>query len=328
MKSRFNESMSSLSRKLMRHSLGALTTLAVAGLAFTTAAASAQSSPSQVGTLLVAHGGGPMWDANIEGLAKEVHTGGPVAYSLLMGPGAETHRFQDAVAQLIAKGAKQVVVVPVFVSSHSGHIDQVRYLAGERDSLDMEMMHHLHMSGITRPTSPIPMHVTPALDNAPQLARVLADHAKALTKTPSSQALFLIGHGPNSAEDNAAWMINLRQVADSIRRMTGFRDVKIGLVRDDAPAEVRAEAVKEIRETIELQHDVTGKPVIVVPILVSSGSVSRTKIPEDLAKLPVIYDATPLLPHAAMAKWVESRVSDANSTRSAQASSSASQPVR
>ena len=302
-------------------------TSAAPGSASLLGAQSSESASSTIGTLLVAHGGGPAWDANVESLAKSVHTGGPVAVSLLMGPGAATHRFQDAVAKLVASGANEVVVVPVLVSSHSGHMEQIRYLAGETDSLDGEMMHHLHMSGITRPAQHVPIRVTAALDNAPQLARVLSDHANALATDPTHQALFLVGHGPNDAEDSAAWMENLRQVADSVRAWTGFSDIKIGLVRDDAPAPVRAEAVKEIRETILLQHAATRQPVVVVPILVSSGTVVNTKIPNDLRDLPIIYKAVPLLPHPMIARWVEARVKEIGRTQPAQTNSPASSPA-
>jgi len=309
--------MTNFSRSIVSFVSRAALGISVAALAFpgtgsaqslASASSTSRLPASAVGTIIIAHGGGPTWDGNVESLAKSVHTGGPVAVSLLMGPGAATHRFQDAVAKLVSEGAKEVVVVPVLVSSHSGHIEQIRYLAGETDSLDMEMMHHLTMSGITRSAVKVPISVTTALDNAPQLARVLADHAKALGKDPAHQALFLVGHGPNDAEDNAKWMTNLRQVADSVRAWTGYSDIKIGLVRDDAPAEVRAEAVKEIRETILLQNAVTKQPVVVVPILVSSGEVASTKIPADLKDLPIVYNAVPLLPHPAMARWVESQV--------------------
>jgi sirohydrochlorin ferrochelatase len=268
----------------------------------------AQGNASSVGTLIVAHGGGPSWDARVDSLAAAVRTGGPVAVSLLMGPGAATHRFQDAAARLATQGAREIVVVPLFVSSHSDHIEQVRYLAGATDSLSETMHHHLAMAGITRPVHPVPMRVTAALDDSPQLARVLTDHARSLAPAPGGRALFLIGHGPNGAEDHAAWMRKLRPVADSVARWAGFRDVKVGLVRDDAPAAVRAEAVQQIRETIRLQHALTGQPVVVVPILVSAGSVNREKIPVDLSGLPVLYDATPLLPHPAIAEWVAARV--------------------
>ena len=291
--------------------------LALAAATAVAAPAAAQHPANAVGTLVVAHGGGPAWDANVDSVAAMVRTGGPVAVSFLMGPGAATRRFQDAVAKLAAQGAREIVIVPMFVSSHSGHIDQVRYLAGQKDALDETMMHHLHMAGIARPTSAPPMRVAPALDDAPELARVLADRARAAAADPTTQALMLVGHGPNGAEDNAAWMANLRPVADSVRAWVGFRDVKVGLVRDDAPAPVRAEAVRGIRETIALQQALTGKDVVVVPILVSSGTVSRSKLPTDLAGLPITYRATPLLPHPAMARWIESRVRGAVGTTQA-----------
>lgn len=290
---------------------------ALAALCALPLALSAQSS-GPVGTLLVAHGGGPAWDAQVQSVAALVRTGGPVEVGFLMGPGARTHRFQDAARRLVEKGAREIVVVPLLVSSHSGHYQQVRYLAGQTDTLDEQMHHHLHMSGLERASVSVPIRVTPAIDDAPEAAQVLAARARALATAPGEQALFLVGHGPNSAEDHAEWMRNLRPIADSVRAATGFRDVKVGLVRDDAPAPVRAEAVRAIRETIELQHAATGKPVVVVPVLISTGSVSREKLPRDLAGLPMVYAGDTLLPHPGMARWVEARVRQGTRTASAQ----------
>jgi hypothetical protein len=106
-------------------------------------------------------------------------------------------------------------------------------------------------------------------------------------------------------------MRNLRVVADSVRAATGFRDVRVGLVRDDASAEVRAEAVRGVRELIGLQHELTGQPVVVVPVLISKGRVSREKFMADLAGLDVIYTGEPLLPSPELARWIESRVDEA-----------------
>lgn len=274
---------------------------------------SAAAQSASVGTVIVAHGGGPEWNVQVHDVAKLVKTGGPVEVSFLMGSEAKTTRFQDAVAKLEAKGVSEIVVVPMLVSSHSGHYDQLRYLVGELDSLGHTMMHHLHMSGIERASAKVPVRLAKAMDDSPEIARVLAARARALAQAPAEQALFIIGHGPNSAEDNAEWMRNLRRIADSVRVSSGFRDVKLGLVRDDAPAPVRAEAVQGIREMIELQHALTQREVVVVPVLVSTGSVSREKLPKDLGGLPIVYDGTALLPHAEMAKWVERRVRESSS---------------
>ena len=268
----------------------------------------AQSTGRSIGTIVIAHGGGPAWDAQVLEVVKQVNTGGPVEVSFLMGPGAATARFQDAARKLVEAGAQQIVVVPMLVSSHSGHYEQIRYLAGEVETLDETMMHHLHMSGIERAQVKVPIRVARAIDAAPHAARVLAERARAMATAPQQHALFIVGHGPNSAEDNAAWMANLRIVADSVRAATGFRDVKVGLVRDDAPAPVRAEAVRSVREMIELQHALTKQPVIVVPVLIAKGSVSTQKIPADLAGLPIVYTGDTLLPHPLMARHIEERV--------------------
>jgi sirohydrochlorin cobaltochelatase len=274
----------------------------------TTVPAAAQEPAKTVGTLIVAHGGGPAWDARVEAVAGQVRLAGPVGVSFLMGPGAARHRFQDAVADLTRRGAREIVVVPMLVSSHSGHYDQIRYLTGELDTIDTTMMHHLHMSGIERSAGSVPLRLMPAMDDAAEVAEVLAARAVALAGNPSRQALFLVGHGPNSAEDYAAWMANLRRVADAVRARTGFRSVLLDLVRDDAPAPVREEAVARVRELIRLQHELTGEPVVVVPVLVAAGRVSTEKLPKDLEGMPMVYTEEGLLPHAGMARWVEARV--------------------
>jgi sirohydrochlorin cobaltochelatase len=207
------------------------------------------------------------------------------------------------------------VVVPLLVSSHSEHFDQIRWLAGDSVALSEEMRHHLEMAGIERAPTRVPLLVARAMDDAPHLARVLADRALALTKTPREQALFIVGHGPNSSEDYAAWMSNLRVVADSVRAVTGFLDVKVDLVRDDAPAPVRAEAVRRVRELIELQAKATGRPVIVVPVLVSEGSVNRDRVRNDISGTPSVYGGAPLLPHQQIARWIEDRVQETATRR-------------
>jgi sirohydrochlorin cobaltochelatase len=266
---------------------------------------------AEVGTVLVAHGADSTWNDGVLALAGECRTGGPVAVAFLMGDAAAHHRFQDAVAQLVAKGATRIVVVPLLVSSHSGHYEQIRWLVGATDSLDEEMRQMLTMSGIERPHTDVPLTVTTGMDDAPELAHILATHALALTTTPKKQALFLVGHGPNTAEEYAAWMDNLRPVADSVRAETGFRDVKVGLVRDDAPDDVRAEAVRGIRDLIDLQARVTKKPVVVVPVLLSRSSIGDTKFRHDLADLPISYSGQPILPSPDVARWVEHQVRDA-----------------
>ncbi|HET7632240.1 MAG TPA: hypothetical protein VFK16_08005 [Gemmatimonadaceae bacterium] len=293
----------------LKHAIAgyALSLLLAAPAGAQTAAAAA--IPDSVGVMLVAHGGGAAWNSRVDSLAVQVRSAGvvrgPLGVSFLMGPAAAEHRFQDVADSLAARGARVVVVVPLLVSSYSGHYEQIRYLTGLTDSLSDVMRMHLHMSGIQRPARSIAFRVTPALDSASELVDVLVDRALAVVPHPAGRALFFMAHGPNSAEAYAAWMAHLRPVVQQVKARAGFATASLELIRDDAPATVKAEARARSREIIALQHQVTGQDVAVVPILMSSSGINRTELPDDLAGLPVLYDPAPLLPHPAMVRWVE-----------------------
>jgi hypothetical protein len=186
----------SFAKVLFMLALGAAMTASPASAKAQAAPLSPEVPPS-VGVLLVAHGGS---DGGDRGFALAVGRGGrikgPVGVSFLMGAGASAHRFQDVVDTLAKAGARRLVVVPVLVSSHSGHYEQIRYLAGNTETLDSAMMHHLHMSGIARSAAGIPLTVVPALDDAPELAQVVSARALALTPAPSGRALFLLVTAP------------------------------------------------------------------------------------------------------------------------------------
>ena len=287
--------------------------LSLLALAVPTSSAGAQQEvpngvAAKTGTIVVAHGASKEWNDQIRAVVSQARLDGPVEIAFLMGPEAATTRFQDVADRLVAGGADRLVVVPMLVSSYSEHYQQIRYLAGATDSIDVALHSHMDHGGLAPARVNVPVIVTRALDDSPAMARVLAERAIALSPNPANSALFLVGHGPNSAEDYAHWMENLRPVADTVKRLTGFRDVRVDLVRDDAPPHVRAEAVRRMRELIALQAALTGRDVVVVPVLISRGRISRETFLADLAGLPVIYSGDPLLPHAGLARWIEDRV--------------------
>lgn len=262
----------------------------------------------ELGVLLVAHGADEDWNSAIHELAERLALSYPVEVAFLMGEEAQTSSFQAAATRLAESGVGRIVVVPLMVSSYGAHSRQVRYLAGVIDSLSIPQRDALVVMGQSRPQLDIELSVTSALDDAPELAEALGERAKSIAAAPREQGLFLIAHGPSDVEDATRWMKNLRVIANGVKYDAGFADVRVGLLQDDAPKEVRAEAVRRIRELIELQHRVTNQPVIVVPVLVSRGRINDDKIPRDLAGLPIKYTGAPLLPHAALERWVLRKV--------------------
>ena len=270
------------------------------------------AAAAQQGLLLVAHGANPEWNARVrQTLAQVEWTHGPMGAAFLMGAEADTAGWGPAVARLVREGAKEIVVVPLMVSSHGSHYRQIRYYAGELDSLPPELAGHDHGE---RTEPAVPMRVTPALDASPELAAALAARWAELDERDRSRPLLLVAHGPNSPEDAERWIADITAVSEGLRKATG-RELHVALLRDDAPAPVRAAAVQAMRDSVLAMAARARDSVVAMPVMISSGSITRTKIPRDLADLPLRYRAEPLAPLAALARWIERSASLALAVR-------------
>jgi sirohydrochlorin cobaltochelatase len=256
---------------------------------------------AQTGLLVVAHGASPGWNAGVRQVVAQVAWVGPVATAFLMGSEAETNGWAQGVDALVRDGAKEIVVVPLMVSSHGGHYRQIRFYAGEIDSLPMELREHSH--GEISP-SPVPMRVTSALDGAPELGAALLERWRSLTARHRAAPLLLVAHGPSTDAESELWVRDLESAASGIRA-EGSIPVKVGLLRDDAPVPVRAAAIADIHRTaLELAAQ-SKDSVTVLSVLISSGRLDAVTIPKDLNGLPVRYSAKPLTPLPVLARWIE-----------------------
>ena len=244
----------------------------------------------RVGLLLVAH----HYDAESASHLRTLTVAAGVPGRLAAIGRRSADEIGEGLRSLHAAGLDGVAVVPLFVASESRLIQQ----AADLDTA-------------AATAAGIAVTVTPALDESPEVMDVLADRGRRLAETRARQALMLVGHGPVADDDLAAWEVIGATVAAGVRQRTGFAAVEAGLVRDDGPADVRAAAVRTLRERIARWARDTGQPVVVVPWIVGAGRLTRERVPEDIAGLDVRYDGRPLLPHPALARWVTRRVADA-----------------
>lgn len=105
----------------------------VANLVFTLLiAVSASAQKTDVGVMILAHGAGPEWNNLVIDATKDIAAKYPTEVAFGM---ALPRTMQGAVDKLEAKGAKKIVVVPLFISSHSFIIRQSEYLVGVRQEL-------------------------------------------------------------------------------------------------------------------------------------------------------------------------------------------------
>ncbi|MCI0364138.1 MAG: hypothetical protein L0219_09675, partial [Phycisphaerales bacterium] len=119
--------------------------LFLAGLAFLPLSA----VQAQSGILLMAHGGRENWNEEVRKIAAVVDKSAPVEVAFGM---ASRANLQTAVDKLTGRGVKEIVAVPLFVSSHSSVITSTEFLLGQRKDAPKELaiyarMNHGHGHG-------------------------------------------------------------------------------------------------------------------------------------------------------------------------------------
>ncbi len=269
--------------------------------------ATVQPVSGQTGLLVVAHGGSATWNQQVRNTVQEVEwTRGPVEIAFLMGPESDSAGWKPAVESLVARRAQRIIAVPLMVSSFGGHFDQIMFYAGRRKTLAPALATHDHV-GDWKP--PVPIEVTSALDDAPELGATLYDRWQALTPRDQNRPLYLIAHGPGADSASARWISNIRSAADTLARIG--HPAKIGLLQDDASPAERAQAIARLRANISSLSVAAGDSVLVLSVLISSGRIDQVTIPTDLAELPVHYVPTALTPSHHIARWIERQAHEA-----------------
>lgn len=254
------------------------------------------------GLLVVAHGASTAWNASVRATVSQVEwTQGPVGVAFLMGAEADTAGWDSASARLIRQGATRLVVVPLMVSTFGAHYRQIEHYAGARAELPAELGAHAHHVAALA----VPAVVTPAIDDAPEAGDAIAARWRSLGERDRARPVLLIGHGPTTDADADRWIQHLSVHGERLRQ-AGFRaEFRAALLRDDAPAPVKARAIGAMRDTLAALAARHADSVLVMPIMIADGSIPRTGIPGHLAGLP--YTAAPagLTPHPSIARWIE-----------------------
>lgn len=271
--------------------------------------AAAQGKP---GILLLAHGGNETWNGNVLEIVRALDREQPAEVAFGM---ATRANIQDAVTKLEAKGATEIIAVPLFISSHSSIVRATGYLLGLRSDAPPELeryakMSHGSASGAhashaeagdgTKPiVTKLRVRMTPALDDHPLVGAIAADRARSISRTPANEAVILAVHGPVPDGDNEEWLKDLRVVASHVK---GYAAVDVVSLRDDAPAPVRDAATAELRAMVT-KHRAAGHDVLIVPVLLSYGGIEE-KLKSRLQALEYRIPAQGIAPDARLVEWV------------------------
>jgi sirohydrochlorin ferrochelatase len=278
-----------------------------------------QGIPEGTGILLLAHGGSTKWNEEVLKLAAQINKDVPVEVAFGM---ATRRTIQEGIDKLSGRGVKRIVAVPLFISSHSSVITSTEYLLGQRQEAPpalaifakMDHSHSSHGSASmeaspdgTKPVkSPVPLHLTSALDRDPLVAEILITRAASISREPAREVVILVAHGPTSDENNAKWLADMKALADLMRPKTEYKRIEYLTVRDDAPEPIRANAAAELRARVETATG-AGDKVLIVPLLLSYGGIEQG-IKKRLEGLDYTITDRALLPDERLALWVKNSV--------------------
>ena len=260
---------------------------------------------SDIGVLLIAHGSSSeSWCAPVRAAAGNVDLPYPAELGFLEGVLGES--IEDAVDKLNSHGVSEIVAVPLFVSSSSNHIGEIKYILGLGDAIpgDEDLVQVNTTANIT---------LTSAMDDHWIISSILANHAADLSEDPCNETVVTISHG---VSDNDAIFAGWNESGASLAEQTLFRlryihNLDIGGSRyslarlnETLHPDLAARAVIE-------DISATSTPVV-LPLFLSPGYNTNTKIPALLANLTYIYDSEKTLAtHPAFAEWIDISVYEA-----------------
>ena len=302
----------------------------------------AAENKEKYGILVIAHGSpGEDWCAPVRDAVAEVDLPYPVELGFLEFVPNET--INDAVERLDDAGITKIIAVPLFVSSHSSHIQEIEYVLGLREMLPT-MSEHVVVEGVEMERSVVVMgdgyaisHVpvetgadgvvramghpgeeeelipvetdaeivlTSAMDDHWLVAGIVSDRTADLSKNLEDETLVLVAHGTGEEDNFAVWVNSTESLANQARlKLTYWSDPAIGIGGTQAAF---------IHHNETLHPEFTLRPIVenaadpvVVPLMVSEGYFTGKKIPGLLENLTYTYDGKALTSHPNVAEWIE-----------------------
>ena len=291
----------------MRYRIQSLLLLAsVAALVSGCATQSVAPVASNVGVLVMAHGGGKQWDQDVIAALSPLKERHDVEVAFGM---ADAESLQEGVSKLESRGAKNIAVVRLFISGESfkKETEQVLGLAAGAPARPPANDDHANHQGHSMEFWRIDTRASFSLSQeglveAPEMGNVLVDRARTLSRDPKSEDVLILAHGPGDDAENQRWLTQLERRADTVRGALPFRRVHVETLREDWP-EKRKVAEQHIREFVARASREGGR-AIVIPFRVQ-GFGPYAKV---LDGLEFVSDGRGLIPDPEVTKWVARQV--------------------
>lgn len=256
------------------------------------------------GMMVMAHGGGPAWNSEVEAMLEPVRRDYPLELAFGM---ADPASMQEAVRRLEARGVNRIAVVRLFISGES-FLERTERILGLRpgapprpagDAHAGHGDHGGHSMALWRIDSNARFALSAeGLANAPEMGAVLAERARTLSRRPSDESVLILAHGPEDDGENERWIREIDRRAEAVRALAPFREVRVETLREDWPAQ-RAASEARIRAFVEAANADGGRAIVIPYRVAGFGPYARV-----LEGLSYEADRRGLLPSAEAEQWV------------------------
>lgn len=202
----------------------------------------------------------------------------------------EGRLIQDGIDRLEAAGATDLLVVPLFVSSGSTHVDEIEYAIGAKPAPERE-------TDLAPFRVSARVHFGYPVDSDPDIAVMVWDKVKSLSRHPQEETILLVGHGSVHDGFRQRWEEGISSLAGRVRDISGVAHADAALLNPDS---VHAKA--------KYWSEERGCRVIVAPLFLSAGYFTMKAIPNRLKGLDCAYSGETLLPHPLLGGWLERQI--------------------
>jgi sirohydrochlorin ferrochelatase len=203
----------------------------------------------------------------------------------------EGRLIQDGIDSLQRQGVSDIIVVPLFVSSGSTHIDEISYALGvipapnlATDMVPLQIKARIHFC-------------TP-IDDETDIAHIIYSKIQPLSHEPSREIVLLIGHGSVEKGFHLRWRKGLERLAANLKAIGGFGEVDVAMLLPDQTKRKMSWWRKHKPE----------HTVIVAPLFLSEGYFTNQVIPLRLRDYSYKYNGKAMLPHPLISRWMEKQV--------------------
>lgn len=247
---------------------------------------------NKYGALVISHGSrNEEWVRLVDEAVNEVRLPADIPIQSCFLEIVEGRLIQDGIDQLEAQGVNQMIVVPLFISSGSTHMDEISYALGVIPEPNVE-------TDLNPFRIKAQIHFCSPIDEDPMAADIIYSKMEELTSQPDKEIVLLVGHGSIEKGFHLKWRRGLEDVAKQLKEKGSFDEVDVAMLLPDQVA----------RKMKWWKKHKPNHKLIVAPLFLSEGYFTKKVIPDRLADFEYCYNGKSMLPSPLIPKWMEQQI--------------------